>query len=148
MIPTLWGRIQTRLFLFFFIGGPITLFVSFWISLNFREGFGLFYIPIYIHWISLIVGLVLDGPYILIQRVRWDRDWPFAFQFLAGAMEGIITYLLVRFGSLPGLDFGMPSVVFFWHYGSIFLISFLVLFGPLKTISPRWRYHGGKFFAN
>jgi hypothetical protein len=33
------------------------------------------------------IGFILDPVYIWIQRRRWDRDWPFAYQFFFSWVE-------------------------------------------------------------
>jgi hypothetical protein len=95
MIPTLSGRIQTRLFLFVFLGLPITALFAYahngWVwDWGQAQIFFLFLTTL------LGVGLLLDPVYIFIQSVRWDRDWPFAFQFF---------FSIIEFGIVVGLMF-------------------------------------------
>lgn len=148
MIPTFWGRVQTRLFLFFLVGVPITILVSLWVVLFFEDSISAFLTPYLILWTSLVVGIVLDVFYILIQKLRWDRDWPFAFQFLAGILEGWILFGLLRLGLIFVAPSDLPWGIFWTHYSLVFWGSFLIVYGPIKTFSPILRYHGGKFFGN
>lgn len=154
MIPTLFGRWQTRIYLTLFVGLWVTALVTYLLWQFYPDFSG----AEYTFWrlarttftilaMVLVIGLVWDLIYMLIQKPRWDRDWPFAFQFLSGIWEGVIIYLIIRFIALPFLPDVPPLDAFSIHYLSVFLISFAVLFGPLKTAFPVWRYHGGQFIG-
>lgn len=128
MIPTLLGRWQTRFFLIFWIGGIVTLPFALFLGVapfgNLALVFGL--------------GVLWDILYILIQKLRWDRDWPFAFQFGSGITEGIFLFAT---GILPLTGSN------FLHYSTVFFATFFAVFGPLKTLYPAWRYRGGQFLG-
>jgi len=159
MTPTFLGRIHTRLLLVLVIGLPWSLVIGFLLRENDRQLFGL---PLIVLGVFLFVGIVWDVIYIAIQQLRWDRDWPYAFQFLIGITEGLLLYwLTIRFvfPSLMIETAGDPSltlfgdltsnqpreVVFLLHYLPIFLLSFGAVFGPLRVFLPQWRYKGGQF---
>ncbi|MCS7001510.1 MAG: hypothetical protein NZ518_01550, partial [Dehalococcoidia bacterium] len=74
MTPVLIGRWQTRLFTMFWIGLPITFIVAV---------FSLSFAPFIIWTVVLLLGFFWDIVYQLLQKLRWDRDWPGSFQFLA-----------------------------------------------------------------
>lgn len=145
MIPTLAGRLQTRIFLFLFIGLPVTL------------GFGLYMggwlwdwaeIQIFVWFLCVAtgVGLLLDPVYIFAQTTRWDRDWPFIFQAFFTWVEFTIALLIIRAGALPFLSeaaFQSLSTPI-THFALVFVPSFLALLGPLQVIFIRWRFKGGQ----
>ncbi len=118
MTPTLWGRIQTRLFLMLTIGLFITFFFMWWWDDS---------TPFIILMAATIIGIAWDAIYIFIQRYRWDRDFPFSFQFMAGIVEGIFLYLLIGMEFLPFVELGK----FIQHYGAVFLCTYMMLLGPI-----------------
>ncbi len=138
MTPTLGGRIQTRLLVMLLIGLPLTLF---W-SLVFFTG-KLFLIWLYV----LLIGFVWDVLYVQIHRSHWDYDWPLAYQFFSGLTEGLGVFLLFWAGLLPFVVYGDGD---WWrfalHYGSIWLLSYAWIFGPMRIFSLRWRFRGGELF--
>ena len=136
MTPTLVGRWQTRLFLQLFVGGPLT---AFWTLL-----FGGPKLALLLAYVTAL-GLALDALYIALQSLRWDRDWPLAFQLAGGCAEGALLFALFRAHALPGAPWGPGDTArFVAHYGSVFAVSSCVLFGPMRVLFPRWRFRGGR----
>lgn len=145
MIPTLSGRLQTRIFLFLFIGIPVTLVFAMaqvgW-TWNWPA------IQIYLWFLCAVTGcgLLLDPVYIFAQTLRWDRDWPFAFQAFFSWVEFAIVYFVARAGLFPFL----PEAAFqsistpAWHFTLVFVPSFLALLGPMQVLFIRWRFKGGQ----
>ena len=149
MIPTLSGRTQTRLFLFVFLGLPITALFAYahngWVwDWGQAQIFFLFLTTL------LGVGLLLDPVYIFIQSVRWDRDWPFAFQFFFSIIEfGIVVGLmfndLIPWLPMAGGKGAIELQTVTLHFTSVFIPSFLALLGPLSVFFIRWRFKAGQF---
>lgn len=158
MIPTLFGRLQTRLFLFVIIGIPVTLAFAFILAgwkwdYDIAMPFVLFLVTI------TALGLLLDPIYIFIQTTRWDRDWPFAYQFFFSWVEFGVVFALARAGLVPWLPVAIegqtPPLVDFssavaiglasLHFACVFIPSFLALLGPLQAFFIRWRFKGGQF---
>lgn len=149
MIPTLLGRLQSRLFLFLVIGVPITLIFALaqagW-SWNWQ------FMQYFLWFLATItgLGLLLDPVYIFLQSLRWDRDWPFAFQLFVSIVEFAIVLALARFGMVPWLPkeifqadgaIGTASL----HFALVLIPSYLSLIGPLSVFFIRWRFKGGEF---
>ncbi|HNB52873.1 MAG TPA: hypothetical protein PK530_13070 [Anaerolineales bacterium] len=137
MTPTLNGRWQTRLLMNLTIGVVFTaLFGLAW--QDFRTAFvALAYMT--------GLGLVWDVVYIRLQAWRWDHDWP-PVLFLLGAMwEMLVLGVAIGMEKLPGLapDYGVFSLLL--HYGTVGLVSFLWMFGPMRVLFPRWRFRGGQW---
>src|SRR5689334_13618438 len=107
MIPTLLGRMQTRILLFLVIGVPVTVGYAFWLaergSRHVVEIFGLQLDirPPQILCLLLIVGLVLDPFYYWIQTLRWESDWPFSFQFYVSIVEYLIVLSMIELDLVP-----------------------------------------------
>ncbi len=149
MLPTLRGRIETRLFLILFVGLPVTFLYALAVGglpLDTR----LLLVLLGVLLALFIVGVILDPVYILIQKLRWDRDWPFAYQFFFSIIEFVIVLALASLGWIPWLDaflFQQGEVIriAIFHFAWVFLIGFLLLLGPLAVLFVRWRYKGGRF---
>lgn len=145
MIPTLAGRLQTRIFLFLFVGLPITLAYGFVLSgwqWDWRT------IQIFVWFLCTItgLGLLLDPIYIFAQTTRWDRDWPFAYQAFFSWVEFGVVFYAARAGLivfLPEAAFQSLSIPI-THFALVFVPSFLALLGPLQVIFIRWRFKGGQ----
>jgi hypothetical protein len=139
MTPTLLGRWQTRFFLLATIGAIITLVVGLVIK-NITT-------PYLLLGYVFVFGLAWDGIYHVIITFRWDRDWPTSFQVGAGIIEGALVWALLYYIGLPGLPAkSVPFVVFISMYASIWVITFIISQGPLRTFLVRWRYQGGEWF--
>ena len=136
MTPTLWGRWQTRLFTLWTLGAIV--------AAGFTAGYGgdtFFLVLAYV----TAFGLAWDVLYIYLQRRRWDRDWPTAFQVANGATEGLLVYLLIDHAGLPGITLGaVPLWLFVAHYGSTWAVIFGWLQGPMRVLLPRWRFDGAR----
>ncbi len=145
MIPTLSGRWQTRLLLLGTVGLVITLI------------FGLIFddmiIPLTLLGYVLLFGLVWDILYNFLQTLRWDRDWPPIFFVGTGILEAVVLWglvkasplwMLVGLNSLPGVNPALTLGQFVAHYGTVWLVTFLIFLGPLKIFLLRWRFRGGQ----
>ncbi len=137
MTPTLLGRWQIRLFLLSTIGLVISLLV-WWITRSPTP------LPLLALLYVFIVGCILDVLYQYIQSFRWDRDWPTSFQVVAGIVEGLLVWLLVELSNHFALAKSF-TLIFLIQYGSIWLIIFALLQGPLRILWPQWRYQGGEW---
>lgn len=149
MLPTLRGRIETRLFLIIVVGLPVTFLYALFVRGLPYDG-GLLLMLLGVLLALLVVGVILDPLYILIQRLRWDRDWPFAYQFFFSIIEFVIVLSLASLGWIPWLDEfafqrGETIRLASFHFAWVFLIGFFLLLGPLAVLFVRWRYKGGRF---
>ena len=156
MLPTLKGRWLTRILLFFWIGLPVTLVYSLYIATPESPvlpliGWNYDTLPFQILFLLLIVGLLLDPVYIHFQQYRWERDWPFAFQFFFSIVEFLIVLALVWRGALDftrsPLDLHTPEnyLLFAVHFACVFIPSFLALLGFIQIFMIRWRFKGGEW---
>ena len=135
--PTLIGRWQTRVFTLATLGVLVT--AVFYVLSRFNPLF--FFVLGYV----LVFGLVWDLIYIMLQKLRWDRDWPAVFQVINGIIEGLFLYLIMSFFGLPGIPRGdVPGWVFLQHYGLVWLISYWWVQGPMRALFPWWRFRGGR----
>ena len=142
MTPTLIGRWQTRLLLLATVGVLITLPFALGI-IGPGESSLFFYVLGYV----TLFGLFWDFIYNLLQKLRWDRDWPGAFQLIAGIWEGVVIFCAVEIAGLPGIDrLAWRWEWFVIHYSCVWLGVYLVSQSLMRIIFPRWRFRGGKWF--
>ena len=140
MTPTIFGRWQTRIVTLATLGAIATAIIAF------AKGgdpsiIMFFMVLVYV----AAIGLAWDLIYIALQRLRWDRDWPAAFQVANGIVEGIFIFVIIEYIGLPEIEEGsVPLWVFAIHYGSVWFAAFVWVQGPMRAIFPRWRFSGGR----
>ena len=141
MTPTLFGRWQTRLLLFSTVGVLVTL--PFFLGLITSQSGSIFF------WVLgyvAIFGIGWDALYISLQQLRWDRDWPGAFQLLAGIWEALFVLFLIKIIGLPGIpkqDFDLGA--FALHYSLVWLAIYLASQTLMRIFFPYWRFRGGQW---
>lgn len=140
MTPTLFGRWQTRLFLFTTVGLLITLpFALGLIGSNFGVGY------LRVLGYLAIFGCGWDILYNYLQKFRWDRDWPGALQLIAGIWEAVFLACIVKlFGlpSIPKADLSLPW--FAIHYSLVWLGMYIASQMLMRVLFPHWRFNGGR----
>lgn len=140
MTPTLFGRWQTRLLLLSTVGVLVTL--PFWLGYP-RPGANPLYFLVLVY--VAVFGLVWDLLYNYLQKFRWDRDWPGAFQLLAGIWEAIfIGLLIVMRAPLPGIA-RLDLRTFALHYSLVWLAIYIASQSLMRILFPRWRFRGGQW---
>jgi len=143
MTPTLLGRWQTRLFLLATVGALITLPFHFGLI---GPVIAVDQIPPFFPILGYVAlfGMLWDILYIYIQQFRWDRDWPGAFQLLAGIWEAVFLICIVKFWGLPYAPRELPIYWFTIHYSLVWLGVYLTSQSIMRILFPRWRFHGGR----
>lgn len=142
MTPSLFGRMQSRLWLLFIVGGIVTLFVASWFE---SVQFGTFEFPfVVLVWVA-VIGLLWDVVYNEIQKRRWDSDWPPAYQLFAGIAEGVLAFVLIRSSLLPGVPSELPGWMFWSHYSLVWFWTFVASQSLMRVLFPQWRFRGGQF---
>lgn len=127
MVPVLFGRLQTRLFLLLVVGSAVTALVTVVLHLRHRDTF-----------LTLaavaVLGVGWELLYHLLMQFRWEKDWPSLFGLLTAVPEGILVYLLLR----------PPLAAFLLHFGAVWLAVWFVANGPMRVPFLRWRFMGGR----
>lgn len=139
MLPTLNGRIQTRIFMLATWGALITLLLT-----PILPGDPDYQTTYVILATVAVLGVIWELIYHGIQQFRWEKDWPTLFGFITCVNEGALIWLLLKLEVIPGID-GVPMF-------STFLIDFLVIWmviwlwvnGPMRVPLIRWRFFGGR----
>ncbi len=156
MLPTLNGRLQTRIFMLVVFGGIITFLITPILPDGAPgvPGFnGDFYQVTYVILATvLVLGIVWELIYHVIQQFRWEKDWPTLFGFITAINEGALVWLLLELGLVPGLppgfgDGNLPTW-FFWAFFIDFTVIWYIIWlwtnGPMRVPLIRWRFFGGR----
>jgi len=145
MTPTLFGRIQTRIFLLFFVGVPLAFILGVLLprptpATTLGDMFDVFLAAVLI---VAAVGIVWELIYHALQQLRWEKDWPTLFGLFTAVPEGIVVYSLLNAG-IPW-DFGsVPLKTFLPMFVIVWLAVWMIANGPMQILFLRWRYQGGR----
>ena len=149
MLPTLFGRIQTRIFATLVIGGLWSLFLALWLpgtdgapySFKFKALFGLL-------MVLTVLGIGWELIYHGLMQFRWEKDWPTLFGLVTLVNEGLLAYWLAgHHGFRHGwvrYDYGIPKSVFLWAFLTTWIVIWLWVNGPMRIFTVHWRFRGGR----
>jgi hypothetical protein len=143
VLPTLGGRIQTRLVLLAVVGGIVTLIIgpllpiSAPLSVVYRNTF-------LILATVAVLGVGWEVLYHFLMQWRWEKDWPTLFGVVTAVPEGVLIWLLLRAGTIPGIKGAVPTDAFVIDFAVVWLAVWLVANGPMRVPFIRWRFHGGR----
>jgi hypothetical protein len=142
MLPTLNGRIQTRIFLLVVVGGLWTLLITPLLPGVGDLGEG--YRNSFIVLLTVIVlGVLWEFIYHGIQQFRWEKDWPTLFGLVTGINEGLLVFVLLTAGLIPRVS-TVSYAAFVILFSTIWLITWLAANGPMRVPFIRWRFRGGR----
>lgn len=168
MTPVFLGRIQTRLFVSFFVGGFWTLIISPFLLLSTNDGYKIAFTidsapgfnPVIQTYkltfaalaITAIFGCLFWEPiYHFLMQFRWEKDWPAFFHLVQIVPEGISTFLLLHVSALnpfgdvgPNKEQYVPVLAYIFLFSSTWIITWLAANGPMKIFFIRWRFFGGR----
>lgn len=135
MTPTLLGRIHTRCVLMFAVGLPLTVALFPWLP-----GDPPFSTLLMVLATVLLLGIVVwEFLYHLLQQFRWEKDWPLIFGLLTAVNEGVLAFVVLR---STGVDVAVRPFVI--HFGAVWVAIWAMAAGPMRVLSLRWRYQGGR----
>lgn len=139
MLPTLNGRLQTRIFMLVVVGGLITLVLT-----PILPGDPDYRTTYLILATVLVLGIGWELVYHGIQQFRWEKDWPTMFGLITALNEGALVWLLLDLELVPGID-GVPSFwAFFIDFSVIWIVIWVWTNGPMRVPFIRWRFFGGR----
>ncbi|GAA3030031.1 hypothetical protein [Streptosporangium longisporum] len=143
MVPTLLGRVQTRLFMLATLGVLVTLLIvpvlpgsSGPLSGRYADGL-LLVVAV------AVLGVVWELIYHFLMQFRWEKDWPTSFGLLTLIPEGLVLYFLLRSGAVGFID-PIPPAAFWTHFTVVWVCIWLVTNGPMRVPFIRWRFRGGR----
>lgn len=143
MVPTILGRIQTRLFLMAVVGGPVTALITLVLPLS--GPWGPRYQATFIILATVaVIGIVWECVYHLVMQWRWEKDWPTLFGLFTFIPEGILVGILAHQDLIPGLPGPTPGSAFTIQFLVVWLCVWLAGQGPMRVPFIRWRFDGGR----
>ncbi|SEG86874.1 hypothetical protein SAMN04489712_12024 [Thermomonospora echinospora] len=145
MLPTLSGRIQTRLFLLATVGLVVTALIvpvlpgagSAALGDRYRTG-------LVVLASVAVLGVCWELLYHFLMQFRWEKDWPTLFGLLTLVPEGLLLWGLLELDVVPGITAGPPAATFWIHFAVVWLAVWLVANGPMRVPFVRWRFRGGR----
>ena len=143
MLPTLGGRIQTRLFLLAVVGGLVTLIIvpvlpiTAPLSVKYQDTF-------VILAAVAVIGIAWECLYHFLMQWRWEKDWPTMFGLLTAIPEGVLIWVLLKQNLIPGIVGTVRWQAYVIDFALVWLAVWLVANGPMRVPFIRWRFHGGR----
>ena len=141
MLPTLAGRVQTRVALFAVIGGLVTLLIAPVLPIaapvadKYRDAF-------LVLATVTVRGIGGECLYHLLMQWRWEKDWPTLFGLVTLVPEGLLVWLLLEAKAVPGIVGTVTAPAFCIQFLAVWLPVWLVANGPMRVPFIRWRFRG------
>jgi hypothetical protein len=145
VLPTLSGRIQTRLFLLATVGLVVTALIvpvlpgagAAALSDRYRTGL--------VVLVSVaVLGVCWELLYHFLMQFRWEKDWPTLFGLITLVPEGLLLWGLLELDAVPGITAAPAASAFWIHFTAVWLAVWLVANGPMRVPFIRWRFRGGR----
>jgi hypothetical protein len=143
VVPTLWGRLQTRVFLLATVGSLVTALITPILPVDgtLPERYRTTFLVLAA---VAVLGIGWEFVYHLLMQFRWEKDWPSMFGLLTMVPEGLLLWGLLSLGVVPLLPSPPPPAAFAVHFGTVWLCVWLVANGPMRVPFIRWRFRGGR----
>jgi len=144
VLPTLNGRIQTRIAMLVVVGGLWTLLLTPLLPIPGRLG-EVYVVTFTILAATLVLGVAWEFLYHLIMQFRWEKDWPTGLGLITVLNEGALVWLLLQLDAVPGIDGpAVPFGPFVALFLSTWLVVWLLAIGPMRVPFIHWRFRGGR----
>lgn len=148
MIPTLLGRIETRIFALGLIGSIAQLIFSRVLPKTADVSLGTLYkITFAILITTIVLGVVWEFIYHALMQFRWEKDWPTLFGFITVANEGAVVWLVIKANWVPGVPKELAFSTFVVDFLIVWMLTFLFVNGPMRVPFVRWRHNGGRLMS-
>lgn len=146
MLPTLNGRIQTRLLALSVIGFVVALIITPFLptgSLSIGQAYRM---TLSVLLATVLVGVLWELLYHFLQQFRWEKDWPTLFGLVTIVNEGALMWVLVRHTTVVLPEHLHPSPAAFGiQFVLTWIVFWLIVNGPMRVVFHRWRFQGGRF---
>jgi hypothetical protein len=142
VLPTLNGRIQTRILVTAVVGSIWTLIITPILPTGAPLGDS-YRTTFTILGMIIVLGIVWELIYHGIQQFRWEKDWPTIFGLLTAINEGLLVWFLVAGGAIPWID-SIPGPAFVIDFVTTWLVVWLWVNGPMRVPFIHWRINGGR----
>ena len=143
MLPTLNGRIQTRVFVTLVVGGLWTLLITPLLPVpgTLPDAYAT---TVVVLLAVTVLGVGWELLYHLLQQFRWEKDWPTFFGLVTAVNEGVLVWLLLAAGAVPGIAGPVPFSAFLLQFVTTWLVVWLTVNGPMRVPFVHWRFRGGR----
>lgn len=148
MLPTLWGRIQTRVLVLGILGGVWTLVLIpfLWLlSPGSPSAADVLRVAYTVLFTVIVLGVAWEFVYHFLQQFRWEKDWPTLFGLVTVINEGVVAWLVVHGTGILPQDLRPSPLVFSVQLVTTWLLVWVAVNGPLRAVFPHWRFRGGRF---
>ena len=142
MTPGLFGRIQTRWFLLAVVGSVVTALVTPLLP-GARADVASYTSTFVVLLLVALAGTVWELVYHGFQQFRWEKDWPTLLGLLVGIPEGVVVWWILQTGEVPGAAH-VGGGAFVVHFALVWVTTWVCVNGPMRIVSVRWRYNGGR----
>jgi hypothetical protein len=163
VIPTLNGRLQTRIFLLVVVGGIWTVIITPVVrvvvdsqAMGSPDLIDVYKVTFSVLIIVLLLGVLWELVYHALMQFRWEKDWPTLFGYVTIVNEGIVAYWFAT-SVAASTDGGAPE----WRLllSGLTLAPFLVAFvttwivvnlfanNIMQVLFIRWRFRGGRLLG-
>jgi hypothetical protein len=142
MVPTLSGRIQTRIFSLVVVGSLWLLIISPFlpqtasVSQKYQATF-------LVLGLVIGVGIAWELIYHGLQQFRWEKDWPALFTLVLAIPEGIVVWVLLR-TVIPDSLVKPNGASYIIAFATVWLVVWMFLNGPMRVPAIHWRFRGGR----
>ena len=143
MLPTLNGRIQTRIFVSLVVGGIWTLLITPLLPVpgTLSDAYATTFLVLLT---VTVLGAGWELVYHFIQQFRWEKDWPTLFGLITAVNEGVLVWLLLEYEAVPGITGPVPLSAFLIQFLTTWLVIWLTVNGPMRVPFIHWRFRGGR----
>jgi hypothetical protein len=148
VIPTLFGRIQTRIFALAVVGSLVQLVFS-WVLPNTSKltAGELYKMTFGILITTIVLGIAWEFVYHALMQFRWEKDWPTLFGLITIVNEGALVWGFIKWDLIPGVSSKLPFSTFIVDFVLVWVLTFLWVNGPMRVPFLRWRHAGGRIFG-
>ncbi len=162
MIPTFFGRIQTRIFLLVVVGGLWTILIT-PVARVFVDSDAMgspalsdvYKVTFTVLLVVLVLGLAWEVVYHGLMQFRWEKDWPTLFGYITIINEGILAYVVVKSlgsdtaepGSLSALIEGLTPAPYLVAFVTTWIVVNLFANNLMQVLFIRWRFRGGRLLG-
>lgn len=146
MLPTLNGRIQTRVLGLGVVGFLVALVITPFLPTGGLPLGSAYRVTLSVLLAVVALGVLWELLYHFLQQFRWEKDWPTLLGLVTAVNEGALVWLLLRGTTLvvpADLRPGLPA--FLIQFTATWLVFWVVVNGPMRVPFHRWRFAGGRF---
>ncbi|MEU2122073.1 hypothetical protein [Nocardia niwae] len=146
MLPTLNGRIQTRILALSVLGFVVALVITPFLPTGSLSTGQAYRVTLSVLLGTILVGVLWELLYHFLQQFRWEKDWPTLFGFITIVNEGALMWVLVRYTTVVLPAHLRPALaVFLIQFVITWIVFWLIVNGPMRVVFHRWRFRGGRF---